>query len=68
MHVGAAFLNAYLAGINVALIPAEPQHTRIILDCYLIEKAIYEIGYELNNRPDWAIVPLRGLLNLLESE
>ncbi|HSL68590.1 MAG TPA: maltose alpha-D-glucosyltransferase, partial [Longimicrobiales bacterium] len=55
MHVGAAFLNAYLGGINRALIPAEPQHTRIILDCYLIEKAIYEIGYELNNRPEWAI-------------
>jgi maltose alpha-D-glucosyltransferase/alpha-amylase len=32
---------------------------------YLIEKALYELGYELNNRPDWIRIPLRGLRHLL---
>jgi maltose alpha-D-glucosyltransferase / alpha-amylase len=34
----------------------------------LIEKAIYEIGYEMNNRPDWTAIPVRGILDLLEQE
>jgi len=38
-----------------------------MLDAYLIEKAIYEIGYELNNRPDWLAIPLKGIKNLLEN-
>ena len=33
----------------------------VLLDFYLLEKCIYEIGYELNNRPDWVEIPLRGL-------
>jgi maltose alpha-D-glucosyltransferase/alpha-amylase len=36
-----------------------------LLDAHLLEKAVYEVGYELNNRPDWVTVPLRGVLNLL---
>jgi len=39
----------------------------MMLDAYLIEKAIYEIGYELNNRPDWLAIPLKGIKNLLEN-
>ena len=33
---------------------------------YLMNKAVYELNYELNNRPDWAGIPLRGILKLLE--
>lgn len=40
----------------------------ILLDAYLLDKAIYEIGYELNNRPEWAQIPLKGLLELFETE
>jgi maltose alpha-D-glucosyltransferase/alpha-amylase len=36
-----------------------------VLDFFLIEKCLYEIGYELNNRPDWLPIPLRGLAALL---
>jgi maltose alpha-D-glucosyltransferase/alpha-amylase len=36
-----------------------------MLEAYLLEKAIYEIGYELNNRPAWVGLPLRGVLELM---
>jgi maltose alpha-D-glucosyltransferase/alpha-amylase len=36
-----------------------------MLDVYMLEKAIYELGYELNNRPDWVSVPIEGILTLL---
>ena len=38
----------------------------MILKIFLLEKAIYEVGYELNNRPDWVIIPLKGIKDLLE--
>ena len=36
-----------------------------LLDLFLIDKALYELNYELNNRPDWVRIPLRGLAELL---
>jgi predicted trehalose synthase len=36
-----------------------------LLDAHVLEKALYELCYELNNRPDWAIIPLRGLVEAL---
>jgi len=66
--VSVAFLNSYLDIIRpVGLLPEDPEHLRILLDAYILEKAIYEIGYELNNRPDWVKVPLQGILQLLEA-
>jgi maltose alpha-D-glucosyltransferase/alpha-amylase len=38
---------------------------QVLLDAFLLEKAVYEIGYELNNRPDWLSIPLRGALQLV---
>jgi len=38
----------------------------MILKIFFLEKAIYEVGYELNNRPDWVIIPLKGIKDLLE--
>ncbi len=37
------------------------------LRTFLLEKAIYELGYELNGRPDWTIIPLRGIFYLMKS-
>jgi len=38
----------------------------VLLDAYLLEKALKELGHELNNRPDWVRVPLQGILQLLD--
>jgi len=38
----------------------------VLLDAFVLEKAVYELNYELNNRPDWVRIPLRGILQLLE--
>jgi maltose alpha-D-glucosyltransferase/alpha-amylase len=38
------------------------------LDAHLLEKAIYEISYEINNRPDWVRIPLQGILHLMEGK
>ncbi|MBN2187757.1 MAG: maltose alpha-D-glucosyltransferase [Dehalococcoidia bacterium] len=66
--VSVAFLASYLDVISpVGLLPEDPEHLRILLDAYILEKAIYEIGYELNNRPDWVKVPLQGILQLMEA-
>ncbi len=37
------------------------EENEILLRVFLMEKAIYELGYELNGRPDWVIIPLRGI-------
>lgn len=67
--VSATFLMSYLTGIGQAhLLPEDPQELKILLDAYFLEKAVYEIGYELNNRPDWVKVPLRGILHLMETK
>jgi maltose alpha-D-glucosyltransferase/alpha-amylase len=39
----------------------------VLLDAFVLEKAVYELNYELNNRPDWVRIPLRGILQLLET-
>jgi len=61
-----AFLKAYLAvAKEEPFLPKDPTELQVLLDAYLLEKAVYELGYELNNRPDWVKVPLQGLLQLL---
>ncbi|MBK9035516.1 MAG: maltose alpha-D-glucosyltransferase [Myxococcales bacterium] len=65
--VSAAFLGGYLEVLaGSALLPASPGDVAMLLDFYLLEKCIYEIGYELDNRPAWVEIPLRGLLALTE--
>ena len=56
---------AYLHG--QPFVPAERNDTSFLLDFYVIEKCVYEIGYELHNRPDWIDIPLRGLLDLVRA-
>jgi maltose alpha-D-glucosyltransferase/alpha-amylase len=48
-----------------AFIPKTRADVALMLDVYLLEKAVYELGHELNNRPDWVAVPIEGILTLL---
>ena len=49
------------------LLPEKEEDIRILTESLTLEKALYEIGYELGSRPDWVGIPLRGLLDLLPS-
>jgi maltose alpha-D-glucosyltransferase/alpha-amylase len=65
--VSAAYLGAYLQAIEGSpLAPSSDEFRDLLLDFYELEKVIYEIEYELHNRPDWLHIPLQGLSNILE--
>jgi maltose alpha-D-glucosyltransferase/alpha-amylase len=67
-YVARTFLTSYLHHLGDSpLVSKEQEEIKTMLKVYLIEKAVYEIGYELNNRPDWVIVPIRGVMSLLSS-
>ncbi|MEO6803680.1 MAG: phosphotransferase, partial [Granulicella sp.] len=63
--VATAFLHAYKLTIaaNPHLIPKAEQ-AQVLLNSYLLEKSLYELLYELNNRPAWVRIPLAGILAL----
>ena len=64
--VSAAFLSTYLDAMQGSgLLPEAETALSALLELHLLEKALYELGYELNNRPDWVRIPLRGLLEAL---
>jgi maltose alpha-D-glucosyltransferase / alpha-amylase len=48
-----------------SIVPADPDHFRELLDVLIVEKAAYELEYEVNNRPDFVSVPLSGILDTL---
>jgi maltose alpha-D-glucosyltransferase/alpha-amylase len=61
-YASGAFLKGYLEEIDGHdVVPTEPDEFEKLLTPHLLEKALYEMGYELNNRPDWVIIPLRGI-------
>ena len=63
----AEFLAAYrkTVGANTPLLPPAPQ-AQALLDAFLLEKALYELLYELNHRPLWLQIPIAGILSLLK--
>jgi maltose alpha-D-glucosyltransferase / alpha-amylase len=64
--VAAAYLRSYLSHSEAAVfVPTTPGGTAALLEVAMLAKAMYELGYELNNRPEWVSVPLRGLRELL---
>jgi maltose alpha-D-glucosyltransferase / alpha-amylase len=64
---GSAFLKTYLDhAMQGGFLPVNRDELKILLNVYLLEKALYELGYELNNRPDWVRIPLIGVIQLLE--
>ena len=68
MRASQVFLIAYLEKAGSAVfIPRDQDDLRLLLRSFLILKALYELRYELNNRPKWVAIPLRGILRLLDN-
>jgi maltose alpha-D-glucosyltransferase/alpha-amylase len=62
----AAFLRSYLAAAGAApFLPQDRAELSALLDVYLLDKAVYELRYELNNRPTWARIPIEGIMQLV---
>jgi maltose alpha-D-glucosyltransferase / alpha-amylase len=63
----AALLEGYLETTRgQPFVPSELDQVRVLLDAFLLEKAVYELGYEMNNRPDWVRIPLAGIAQVLD--
>ncbi|MGH8151368.1 MAG: maltose alpha-D-glucosyltransferase [Rhodanobacteraceae bacterium] len=62
-----AFLGAYREAVaGVASWPTDTRAAQRWLDLFMLEKACYEIVYEANNRPDWLMIPIRGVMEILD--
>ena len=72
--LGAVGLGGLPAGLpaararGAAFLPPSREEREMLLDVYLLEKAVYELGYELNNRPDWVRIPLQGIRQILGAD
>ncbi len=67
--VSAAFLRSYLKVVSQTdLLPKSREELGLLLRAYMMEKAMYELRYEMNNRPDWVKIPVRGILQLLDGK
>jgi maltose alpha-D-glucosyltransferase/alpha-amylase len=63
--VSAVFLRSYRATVgDAAFVPSTREDLDLLLHAFTLDKAVYELAYELNNRPDWAHIPLAGLLRI----
>jgi maltose alpha-D-glucosyltransferase/alpha-amylase len=67
-QMSSVFLQSYLkATVDASFIPQGENVLQVLLEAYLLDKAVYEIGYELNHRPDWVVIPIRGIKHILRS-
>ncbi|MGA1844002.1 MAG: maltose alpha-D-glucosyltransferase [bacterium] len=65
-YTSTLFLSSYLETVRDApFIPQGGEEFDILFDAFLLQKAVYELGYELNNRPDWVAIPLGGISAIL---
>ena len=63
------FLDAYFAAARGgSFFPGSRTDADRLVRFFMLEKALYEVAYELANRPDWVAIPLRGVLSLLDAE
>jgi len=63
-----AFLDGYFSTVDPTLLPAGEAATGKLLQIFELEKAVYELRYELNNRPDWVSIPVAGIARLLDED
>jgi len=68
-YLGGIYLCSYLKTVGkAAFLPQEPEEFRTLFEAFLLEKAVYELGYELNNRPDWVVIPIKGVSYILKGD
>ena len=64
---GRAFVDAYRKAVaGAAFLPKNDEEFDFLLKIFMLEKAVYELGYELGNRPGWVDIPVSGILRLME--
>jgi trehalose synthase-fused probable maltokinase len=61
------FLECYFSAVDPALLPAGDTTIANLLAIFELEKAIYELRYELDHRPDWVAIPVAGIVRILET-
>ncbi|MBX7158026.1 MAG: maltose alpha-D-glucosyltransferase [Verrucomicrobiae bacterium] len=68
-YVSAAFLESYFKVMgDSSLLPQDSDILKLLLRSLILEKALYEVGYELNHRPLWFSIPLLGIERLMQSQ
>ena len=63
-----AFLEGYLVTVEPEFVPPGQEAIHRLLTVFELEKAVYELRYELDNRPEWVSIPVAGILRMLESD
>jgi maltose alpha-D-glucosyltransferase/alpha-amylase len=67
--VSAVFFKSYRQSASQSVfLPASEDDLNVVMDTFLLRKAVYEIGYELNHRPEWILIPIQNVLDLLNIE
>jgi maltose alpha-D-glucosyltransferase/alpha-amylase len=67
--VSASFVKGYMdTTTSASFLPKSQDEFNLMLGVYVLEKAIYELAYELNNRPSWADIPVAGILQIVQPE
>lgn len=65
-YISRFYMQGYLDQVKGAdFIPEKEEDLKILMETYLLEKAVYELNYELNNRPDWVLIPIRGIESII---
>jgi maltokinase len=65
-HAREEFLDAYLASTDPSLLPPARQAVDQLLSVFELEKAVYELRYEMNHRPEWVRIPVASIVRLLD--
>jgi maltose alpha-D-glucosyltransferase/alpha-amylase len=66
-YVSHIYIKSYIEGVaGTGFIPKNKDDFEILLNTFLLEKALYELNYEVNNRPNWIIIPLKGINTILK--
>ncbi|MGE5295220.1 MAG: putative maltokinase [Solirubrobacterales bacterium] len=65
-YVSGVFLHTYFKTVDGSpVVPKDVAECSTLFEIFLLEKAVYELGYELNNRPDWLMIPVRGIEQII---